>query len=369
MNRIKRSKLNKMLKRNLVASLLLIILMAASITGATYAWFTSSSAVIENAFTTGTVKLSEPVIESQSSTAKEDPDRKCETIEWKFSTTGTKSTYVRVRPDAIATGEKIEFEDETAWVGVDGDDPEFKTINSGQSWNQYYEYDLDQFADGEELDLDILASSEYKDVGDATTKVNGDKLYIDLETTGGWEMDEVHIYAGLEPPDNHAPGQFGWGFENISGSERTRFSFETDKINEEFDGSTNDTPEKYISGLEGTGTIYIVVHLVVVKEATGSNGETIDLNVDINLCSGQEDDWQEAGGWWYYGSSDQPYIVNIDSPEVKVCFEYCVTGQEGYKVKSMEAYLEAEAVQASNYAIDYIWDDPEHYWYPLKGNE
>ncbi len=367
MSNIKKIIASNMLKRNLVASLLLIILMAASITGATYAWFTSSSTVIQNAFTAGTVELSEPVIESQSSTVKEDLDRKCEIIEWKFSNTGTKSTYVRVRPDAKATGEKIEFDDETAWVGVDGDDPDFKTIDSGQDWNQYYEYDLSQFADGDELNLDILASSEFKDVGDATTKVYEDTLYIDLETTGGWEMAEVHIYAGLEKPTNHSPGQLGWGFENLTGAERTHFPFATDKINEKF-APPNKNPEQLVSELDGTETIYIVVHLDVVKETTGSNGGTIALDVDIDLCSGQEDDWQEDGGWWYYGNSNGPYVVNIDSPEVVVCFKYCAIAQDGYKIKSMEAYLEAEAVQASNYAIDLVWKD-EHPWYPLKETE
>jgi len=353
--------MNKIISRNLIVSFLLLMLMVASIAGATYAWFTSSSAVVKNVFTAGTVELSDPNPTDITSSTNIDPDSICETIEWQFSSTGKKNTHIRVRPEAEAIGEKTEIEDETAWVGVDGGNENFKPINSGQDWNQYYEYDLNEFGDGEELELDILASSEFKYVGDAATKVYADTLYIDLETRNNWKMEEVHIYANTEPPSTHSPGQLGWGFENLTGSLRTQFPFDTDILN-------ND-PDKLISDLDGNEKIYIVVHLKVFKEASTTNGDTIELNVEIALCAGQENDWHESGGWWYYGDEDEPYVVNINLPVVTVCFKYCVTASDGYEIKSMEAYLEAEAVQASNYAIDYIWDDPEHYWYPLKPKE
>ncbi|HSW35193.1 MAG TPA: hypothetical protein VLH18_01180 [Candidatus Limnocylindrales bacterium] len=319
------------LKLNLAASVMLLLLMSVAVGGATYAWFTRSSAAIVNEFTAGTVKLTAPVDDISPSaavyTVYVQGDGECQTVGWTFDYTGSKKAYVRVKPGAIVSREifiaiHLEVNDETAWVGVPGS--EFLPIPGGSAWNQYFKYPLgvyDADSPGQRLELGILAGSNFTPVGTAFMWDDGTALYFRFQAYDGQSMEKIHIYAGLTPPTDHTPGQLGW--------ERT-----VDPPGESY---TFDTPDVYPNQNAAAPNVSI---------------ESLYGGVDISLCSNTPG-WVEDAGWWYFGDAAGPTVVGTATGVTKlaVCFTFCVVTPP----VTLRVWLEAEAVQASHNAIDIVW--------------
>ena len=99
------------MKKNILISVMVIVIAAAMISGATYAWFTDSADPIVNEFTAGTVEISaeETLFPEQFMMENWNPGD-CADKEYTIINTGTKSVYVRV----VITG---------AWYEHDGVTP------------------------------------------------------------------------------------------------------------------------------------------------------------------------------------------------------------------------------------------------------
>lgn len=99
------------MKKNILVSLLVIVMAAALVTGATYAWFTDAADPVVNEFTAGTVKISaeETVFPAQFMMENWNPGD-CADKEYTIINTGTKGVFIR----ATITG---------AWYENDGITP------------------------------------------------------------------------------------------------------------------------------------------------------------------------------------------------------------------------------------------------------
>ncbi len=309
------------MRSSLVASILILLLVSFSIGGATLAWFTFESDLIQNVFTAGTVQIDDWEFTSES---QDWEPGQCNDLTWSFTNIGSKKSYVRVRPDVDVDMDYIydplyiavhmEANNETAWIGIPGNDPDFTTIPGGQNWNQYFQYEPGEYTEQDPLVLLILAGRNFNEVGYAEIWDDVVNLYIDYYFYNGWHMYATHIYVDQEPPSNHSPGQFHFEYSFSPGVQE--FSFET--------------------------PIPI------------SNGGPEEHNVTWDLCPGQSTHWiLGADGWWYYGTSSGPTAVHPEET-VTVCFAFCIP--EGFN-GTIEAALEAEAVQSSHDAIDNVWPD------------
>jgi hypothetical protein len=253
-------------------------------------------------------------------------DPSCKDLSWNFTSTGSKRSYVRVLPKASASCDchiyiavHLEVGGETAWIGVPNGTP----ITKG-SWNQYFVYPLGVYTEASPLKLDILYGANYTDTGDAYFWDDGEKLYFNFETVDK-EMETIHIYAGETAPTDPAPGQLGWQF-TVNGYS---FSYDTVVV---FPYQGAPSANVYLSSLYG-----------------GS------IPVSISPCSQSASSWvQGSDGWYYYGTTDEGPTVVDQGDNVAVCFTYCVTDGD---VDNISVALEAEAVQWSNGAINYIWPD------------
>ncbi len=253
----------------------------------------------------------------------------CKDISWNFTSTGSKRSYVRVLPKASAVcnchiyiAVHLEVGGETAWVGVPNGTP----ITKG-SWNQYFVYPLGVYTESNPLELDILYGANYTDTGDAYFWDDGNKLYFNFETVNK-EMGTIHIYAGETAPTNAAPGQLGWQF-TVNGYS---FSYNTAVV---FPYQGAPSADVYLSTLYGGA-----------------------VPVNISLCGQSKSSWiPGSDGWYYYGTVDGEPTVVDQGDNVAVCFTYCVTDGD---VDHISVSLEAEAVQWSNGAIDYVW--PRNPW-------
>ncbi len=345
--------ISKLPSLRIVYSLFVVILVWSSLTGATFAWFTGYTKTVTNLFNLGTVSLSEPEVISSEQLEDTDEDKKCKQIVWEFENTGSKTSYVRVKPKAEATG--VKYGTETAWVGVHEDDENFNRFGT-RNWAQYYELDLNQHDIKNKLDSRIWASSDFIDKGSASSWVYQDELFIDLAIEeSGWYMNEVHVYAGLEEPEEDTPGHLGFDDDDGEFSDSNReFSFSTDQIFKDWEDRARDREKIGIEELTGD-LIYIVVHVGVQR----MESEVVDIPVNIDVCPEKVDKWIESDGWWYYGkaSNDQPQTVN-PGEKIEVCFRYCV--DDDYEDINMNTSLKVEAVQWSNYAVDHVW--VEHPW-------
>ncbi|MDY6826380.1 MAG: hypothetical protein SVV67_04275, partial [Bacillota bacterium] len=247
----------------------------------------------------------------------------CKELSWNFTSTGSKRSYVRVKPSATAAVDchiyiavHLEVGTETAWVGKPNGTP----FTRGD-WSQYFVYPLGVYTESNKLKLDILYGSNYTDTGDAYFWDDGERLYFQFETIGE-EMGEVHIYAGVDPPTNDAPGKLGWKF-NVNNN---IFEYDTVVIFP-YQGASADV---YLSILYGGA-----------------------VPVSISLCSQSEDYWFPGGdGWYYYGTAAGGPTLVYPGDNVGVCFTYCAADGD---VDNISVSLEAEAVQWSNGAINSVW--------------
>lgn len=78
--------------------------------------------------------------------------------------------------------------------------------------------------------VQTLWAGQNIDAGTVTVTAEGDNLVVTYETSGGWTMDELHLWAGYDLTSmpttrkgNPIPGQFPYVSENIAG--KTAYSF------------------------------------------------------------------------------------------------------------------------------------------------
>ena len=97
MKRMIKKGIEKNLKRNLAAGVVLIMILALSVTGVTHAWFTGTSNTLVNIFNVGTVIIEASDISVEDSGNGADIITPGEPLEktYKITNTGTKSIYVR----------------------------------------------------------------------------------------------------------------------------------------------------------------------------------------------------------------------------------------------------------------------------------
>lgn len=319
------------MKRHIATSVLLLLLAAFSIGGSTAAWFTAQSGTAENAFTAGTVRLSDPAVALGSPAWQAGESN---TITWSFTNTGSKRAFVRVKPEVRVTHSvtvhlaiKVTAGCHTAWV-------EGTRIKPGDWRGQYFQYTLGAHTAQQPLVKRILAGADQQQIGVVHVWDHDNVLYIKYLLSGGNKMSETHLYAGLAEPTHNKHSQFPF---KATPAPTQEFLFST-----RFIYNRLETPREQIliAGLAGTS-----------------------MPVSWALCASDAPYWYPpagADGWWYYGNAGGPTELPPGGT-ARICFEFSVAaGFQG----SIGFSLAAEAVQASHYAIDHVW--PGHPWFPLK---
>jgi len=106
-------------------------------------------------------------------------------------------------------------------------------------------------------DVVPLIAGQHSDVGSVTVYTNGVDLFVEYTTTGGWQLEETHLYVGTEPPTKSAPGRFPYKHEALG-------------------GATSDSYQISWGGYGGGCgyTLYIACHAVVVNSEGGKDEET-----------------------------------------------------------------------------------------------
>ncbi len=304
----------------MVTSILVLLLATASLGGATMAWFTTEDGGRASVFTAGTVNLSQPIIVSEPNWQPGE----CETITWKVENTGTKSGYIRIKLNETFTSSS-----DTAWgMGTD--------FGGGNA--QYFEYAKGEGSEGAPFETILGVGSNYDPVGTVTVWDNGSHLYIKYNTYANVSMDVTHLYAGLEIPTKSAPGQLGW--QNYPDNPNEDL-YELDKI---FDSQDSRHPTVIFANLSSGGEnsgqkIYIAAHTTVTTEQKA----TWTLISDDSL-------WIEGSDGYLY------YAYPVAAGEsVYIDFEVCLP--EGFDSSEYSFYLEAESVQSTNNAVDYLWPE------------
>ena len=117
------------MKVRIMVCIFVLMVMIFSVVGSTAAWFTTESQTMENVFTAGTVKISQPEVVSDSGGWK---PGKCNTVKLKVENTGSKKSYIRVKPKVDIDYEKIIGRDYSTWL---------KGIRIGGWQGQYIEYE------------------------------------------------------------------------------------------------------------------------------------------------------------------------------------------------------------------------------------
>lgn len=310
------------MRLNIAGSILILLLATASIGGATMAWFIGESHGNTSAFTAGIVTISEPVIQNDQNWQS----GQCEPVQWSIFNYGSKKAYIRVLPtvqgassEPIYIASHVSAGSETAWVG----EPEGPTIPSGPNWNRYFIYHAGCYTEDNPYIQKILAGSNQIEIGSVEVWDDGEKLYMryNLYNT---TTDEIHVYAGMNPPTHHAPGQLGFSYYFSPGV------------------STFDFQKEYIFDKQG-GNAEVAIKEILSVENAGLSWE---------ICPEAEGEWFEGNdGWWYYGVGEELTEI-APSEEVTVCFLLCI--DENYD-GAVEFFVVAEAVQSSNNAVDNVW--------------
>ncbi|UNC93469.1 hypothetical protein [Candidatus Contubernalis alkaliaceticus] len=321
------------MRHGIAVSILILVLASFSVGGAALAWFTFEAGLIQNVFTAGTVQIDEWEITSQGQGWE---SGECNELAWSFTNTGSKRTYVRVKPDVevdihyvydpLYIAIKVNVNNETAWVGLDwiNERPFITTTkNKTHSWAQYFQYQPGQYTEQSPMVRGIWTSNnpltKFNKLGEVLIWDDGVNIYIQHQLYEGSVMTDTYIYVGLEIPANLHPGHFTHN--------DYMFSFPPNVHSDE-DPFTFSMP------------------------VPTSNGGPEEINITWELCPHQSSSWVlGADGWWYYGTVSGPTEVPSEGT-VEVCFTFCVP--QGFN-GTIDISLDAEAIQASHDAIHHVW--------------
>jgi len=292
------------LRVSIVASIFALLLGAFSIGGATMAWFTAGSDTMENTFTAGTVSFSlgDPIPGTK--------EEGCLPVNWQIDYTGSKQAYLRVKPVVEVA------EIETIYIAIRA------VLGNGNSYwavgvGEYFTYKLNTYTETNKFFINLERGAN-KFV-DTYIWDDGNELNFEFkanQNNDNHRIRSINIYVGTMPPPSTDPNTFPYRLPDTGNF---------DPVRSEVDYSI---PFDDFIGMPG-----------------GS--------VEIQLCD-PDDPWVEGNnGWWYYDE------VVDSGDQIEVCFKFCVGS--GYTA-DISYYLEAEAVQASHGAIDYLW--PNRGWDP-----
>lgn len=306
---------------NVIISAFILILVAASMGGATFAWFIADSENFNNVFVVGTVDISDPILTSSGQNWTPDT---CQMVSWSMTNTGTKSSYFRVK-----LNEESKVKSETAWGIESGANLRFGGGNA-----QYFRYKI-----GSGVKEYVLgAGSSYTPVGSVTVWKSDGKLYVRYSTFDNVWLRETHLYAGLATPTTSAPGKLGWQ-HSFSGN---NIHVDTYELSHIFRSQADSNPSVQVSTICNNTIIYIAAHATVETSAAGI------LTWTLTACDPQQAAWVKGtDGYWYY-----PNPVPAGET-LSICFNVCLP--DNSRGGNLNVYLDAEAVQASHHAIDYLW--------------
>jgi len=318
------------MKRKFAFSIFILALAAALVGGATIAFFTDENTPNPVFFTAGTVEIAggevqilEPnqtnLVQGGDFSIDCFPGNPCpppfpppqcpedkKIVYWCVENTGTKRAYIRVKPP-------------------DGDFIEETAVGAGEKfsaqpwWHQYLTYEWTRLLP---IVTELIAGQN-KHAGWVTVSRDFYNFYVTYQTENGWSLMETHVYAATKNPvelknNEKAPGRYPYKNENHNRA--TEYTYII--------------PLNEVYGLWPLQDAYFVTHAVVVK------GTGWSLNNESKTFWTKGED-----GWYYYN--------NPVSPGDRVCIYFDVDSldpDKDYKFK-------AEAVQASNNAINMVWQN------------
>jgi len=199
--------------------------------------------------------------------------------------------------ELIAHGKLADIACTPIELGVIPPSESFTTVKGkGGGWGSYFTHHVDTAITEIPLIAGKVATAGY-----VTVWNDADYLYVKYDTAGsGWTITETHVYAGTDPPEKLAPGQFPYKHDPID----PPATYDLYKI-----------PLSEIGAGE-CDDVYIAAHAVVVspdgKEETGwAKGEIRKLKIELHLqqvedplyprdydLDGDVDDDDAQKRWW-----------------------------------------------------------------------
>lgn len=320
------------MKVRIMVCIFVLMVMIFSVVGSTAAWFTTESQTMENVFTAGTVKISQPEVVSDSGGWK---PGKCNTVKLKVENTGSKKSYIRVKPKVDIDYEKIIGRDYSTWL---------KGIRIGGWQGQYIEYEKGSYTESNPRKAELIEGAQEHVRGHAYIWDDGSQLYIRINMNDDYFVDEYQIYTDKKPPTSHAPGQYH--FKGEFDPMVNKFNFTTSYV---YDSLVAPRRKVEFGNIENGDKVCIAIHV------TGYVMEYSEDNyVEWDLAEVSGPYWVKGDdGWWYYGTDQGPIIVQPGEC-IYISFTFCLS--QNFK-GTIDFSLEAEAVQTTHGAIDYIWPD------------
>lgn len=323
-----------MKKRNVLIVLFIITILGFIIAGASLAYFIDNDENSDPKFVLGTVAIDiSPGNEEENVLG---PLAASKTGKWIIKNIGSKAVKLRARVSTeweADQGDKVCNEEGSAWAvhesiidkkQEDGDSPRFGQGNNQGRYNIYTA--SSGYSEEDPFKLKLGVDENYTKVGTVSVWDDGNKIYIKIETIGNRIMPETHLYLGTEKPTNSAPGQLG--YKSSPNGNEYMYQLPLPSTNEE---------------------IYIAVHAEVWKctSAGGTTGTVEPPDYEFKVLT---ESWVGPKGEedWYY------YCSDVKSGE-EIEFELQIEIGDAWE-GNLELSLEAEAVQASNNAIEAEWD-------------
>ena len=323
--------------KNIYFAALLILIMLASITGATYAWFIEENKELNAAqFTAGTVKVD--LDENHSGNNPEITNYNgCKLYIWRLKNMGTKSSYVRIWVDS----DEVTGTGDTAWAYLEGEATPNNQVSGNPSnawgWTNRIANEglttLDLYAGAGKNDLSkgILVGEVTVDYATSTIRV-----HYQINSDSNYIIGEAHLWLGdteLPTGNNNkptaAPGQFPYKNPVISEDRKNAsFVIENHNLNLPF---------------------YVAAH--------AADDDRTEMVQPIEIGQGCEGNWFYHEGYYYYGNPDTNKVQQlIAGQELTFCLLVCLPDKIDYDFE-----IQIEAVQSTNNAIEAIgW--PQEVW-------
>lgn len=279
--------------------------------GFTHSWFWGMDSV-SGALTAGTIRVGKPNLTAVQKKGD------CTELTWSIANTGSKRSFIRVKPIIEGEVEK----GYSAWL-------EGKWI--GDNWfGQYFEYKKGDLSEESPKTTNIVQGDELNVMGQAQIWDDGERLYVRYIMNAGVSIIKTHFYVGFAIPDITSPGQYPIHQDVF---QHPLYQFSSSVVYEE---CRKNSPTHDFASLAAGTKLYIAGHIDGVA-ASGSG-----FSIKTNLIPG-------ADGWYYYGDSQGPYQVDSGAT-IQVTFTVC-------PAINMTVQLEAESVQVTNDAINFVWPD------------
>ncbi|MEW6622096.1 MAG: hypothetical protein AB1420_03015 [Bacillota bacterium] len=314
------------MRKHILTSFLLLVLLGFLIGGAGMAYFTDkTSAGTPAQFVIGTVEIAGGDIVQSF-----DEEENCGTVKWTITNTGTKAVKLRAKINhelqGNGGGELVCTGGDTAWAVdysiVDKDQQSDISPRFGGGNARYNIYNKGYTVDAP-FSLKLGAGSNYENTGTVYVWNDTENLCVKYMTMGNWRMTKTHVYVGATAPEsNSAQGLGPYKHESLN----------------------NVQMDAYTIPLPSYDEIYIAAK-ADVKSCTGGSTDYTDVEPEIvTTVSG----WTEGSDGYYYFCSPVAANQTVDFE-----MSFCEIG--GSWSGEYSVYFEAEAVQASNNAIVSVW--------------